>query len=899
MNSPIELVLSKLKRVTGGPDEYKALCPSHNDRSPSLSIAVKDDGRVLLHCHSDKACTLVAICDAMGIATRDLFPEANVVISNRQRSKAKPAKCLDTLIGTVSGKPTRYDYSDTFCVVRYDYNDGSKTYRPFHCNDTGWVMGDPSGLLPLYRLPSLKEARVVWVFEGELCVDAAIALGLCATTSAHGSLSAKKTDWKLLAGKTVNIIPDDDAPGAQYAKTVTKILQKLDCTARVVALPAFDEPGTGLDIVDHIARRRSEGVADDAIRAELEKLASATSAVVDPESSAWEPPLPFDTFQLPSFPLDAFPGRLCALREFCARATESYQVPADVTPLLVLAVGATALAKRIEVQVQPDWVEPVNIFIAVAMESGERKSAIFREVFSPTSRFERSEVERLAPIVEQAAMERAIVEHALKKAKKDAGESKNAVDRIAAKSRAEQLTRELRDAPVLFAPRYTADDATVEAVTRLLFEQGGRIAILSPEGDAFDLMAGRYSANGVPNIGTYLKGHAGDTIRVDRVNKDRPPEHIPSPALTIGLAIQPEVLRGLADNKGFRGRGLLARFLFSLPSSRVGRRELHPRPIPADVARQYAALVHSAMRFGRPDTEETSLRTITVCPEAVIELDRFRESVEHAMKDGGHLAPIRDWALKLPGAVCRIAGIFHGFIHAPAGDPDAHPIDVETISGAISIGEYLTEHALAAFNLMGADPAVAGARRLLKWIIDEGLSEFTRRDAYNRIRTAGAKVWVVDAPLTLLIEHAYIRERATDRDGPGRKPSTTYIVNPYPLTQNPQNAHNSPNQPRQGDSAHCAHSALKGPESPQVESAQVEQLRHFDSETVSSANGGHDVSSSSHNDRSDEDERRAIQSVETEEERAPQPEGDDGPPLNFDFTDSQAAQADNTAWSQQ
>jgi hypothetical protein len=118
-------------------------------------------------------------------------------------------------------------------------------------------------------------------------------------------------------------------------------------------------------------------------------------------------------------------------------------------------------------------------------------------------------------------------------------------------------------------PRWLVDDATPEALAGLLATYG-RIALLSPEGDVFDQMAGRYNQAG-PNLGVYLKGHAGDLLKVDR--RGRPPEYVERPCLTIGLAVQPEVLRGLAGRPGFGGRGLLARFLYSLPESLVGRRQ--------------------------------------------------------------------------------------------------------------------------------------------------------------------------------------------------------------------------------------------------------------------------------------------------------------------------------------
>ena len=134
-------------------------------------------------------------------------------------------------------------------------------------------------------------------------------------------------------------------------------------------------------------------------------------------------------------------------------------------------------------------------------------------------------------------------------------------------------------------PRWLVDDATPEALAGLLATYG-RIALLSPEGDVFDQMAGRYNQAAGPNLGVYLKGHAGDLLKVDR--RGRPPEYVERPCLTIGLAVQPEVLRGLASRPGFGGRGLLARFLYSLPQSLVGRRQPGAPPVPQAVADRYA-----------------------------------------------------------------------------------------------------------------------------------------------------------------------------------------------------------------------------------------------------------------------------------------------------------------------
>ena len=95
-------------------------------------------------------------------------------------------------------------------------------------------------------------------------------------------------------------------------------------------------------------------------------------------------------------------------------------------------------------------------------------------------------------------------------------------------------------------PRLVADDVTPEAVASLLADHGGRIAVISAEGGVFDIIAGRYNGN-IPNMDVWLKGHSGDMIRIDR--KGRPPEYIRKPALTLGLMIQPEVLKSIAAQR--------------------------------------------------------------------------------------------------------------------------------------------------------------------------------------------------------------------------------------------------------------------------------------------------------------------------------------------------------------
>jgi hypothetical protein len=64
--------LSKIKRT--GPGRWTACCPSHSDKTPSLSVRETDGGVILLHCFS--GCTVHEIVDAAGLEITDLFPKA-------------------------------------------------------------------------------------------------------------------------------------------------------------------------------------------------------------------------------------------------------------------------------------------------------------------------------------------------------------------------------------------------------------------------------------------------------------------------------------------------------------------------------------------------------------------------------------------------------------------------------------------------------------------------------------------------------------------------------------------------------------------------------------------------------------------------------------------------------
>jgi hypothetical protein len=573
----------------------------------------------------------------------------------------------------------------------------------------------------------------------------------------------------------------------------TKTLSEVAIVAALLALNAerCDPP---------LAEQEVRDIARSAARYSV-SANSANSANQGNDPDSWDPPTPFHEFNLPPFPIEALPD---PLRTFVEAEAEATQTQTDLAGMLTLSVCAASCATKVVVQVDEGWTEPLNIYTATLQESGTRKSAVFRDSVAPLEKHEADECRRLGPEVNAAQTRYNIAKNTLEIAEREAAKAP-ADEKELLSQEAEQLARSLAEMQVPVLPRYLADDSTPESLSKLLHEQKGRLALMSPEGGVFGIMGGRYSPNGTPNIDVYLKAHSGDTLRVDRVGRGA--EHVETPALTLGLAIQPQVLQGLIDRATFRGRGLLARFLYSLPVNLVGRRKTRQPAVRFDVRCGYHDIVVKLLGLPwnlNPD-EERIPHLLLLDPDARSQLQAFEEWLEPQLGEGGDLASIADWGSKLAGAVMRLAGILHMVDNLSAAEPWSIPISPSTVENAIKLGKYLIPHSKAAHALMGADAVVEDAKRLIRWITRSGRPEFTKRDVFEGTKGHFKKVAELEPALALLSDHGYVRERrAVDRPGPGRKPAPIYDVNPHLHSQNSHNSHNSESGPNSANTANCA-----------------------------------------------------------------------------------------------
>ncbi|MUN35473.1 DUF3987 domain-containing protein [Actinomadura litoris] len=507
------------------------------------------------------------------------------------------------------------------------------------------------------------------------------------------------------------------------------------------------------------------------------RVAAEVAAVTGADRRGWPDPTPLTTApDLPRFPIGCLPEWAA---EYAACVADLTQTPVDLAGGLALAALAVAAGGNVTVNAGA-WTEPTNLFLVMVLPPGNRKSEVYKAMTAPIRAAETTLIEHAGPVIAEAAIARKVAEADAERTEKAAAAHPDDPNKLANASAARLA---LDNAHVPAEPAlFGGNDSTVEKVTSRLAEQNGRYAVLAPEGGKlFSIAGGRYS--GSPDIGVFLSGHAGEEMRIERMG--RPSERIDAAALTIGVCLQPGVLAGLGDTPEFREQGLLGRLLVAMPESMLGHRNARPDPIPPHITTTYErtlnTLVLSLRRLGDPDATPVTLTFTSEAQDAVVDL---LEATEPRFRPGtGDLAHMTDWGGKLIGAIVRLAALLHLGEHLRDGY--GHPITLATFQRAVQLGEYFTAHAQAAYDAIGADPAINHARTVLEWARRNDITRFTARDLMRGpLKNRARKVTDLDPALRVLETHGWTRRTPSTPTG-GRPTAPTYETHPD-LTHNPQ-----------------------------------------------------------------------------------------------------------------
>jgi len=233
-----------------GGNEYIALCPFHDDKTPSFNF------------NSESGLYLCRGCGRKGNALH-FYAKLNGFDTKRDFPKILQGIARDFGIDIPQEKPrvvAEYNYTDEsgnllFQVVRMQ----PKNFRQRHKNEKGEWLWNLNGVQRvLYNLPAVIRAGEVLIVEGEKDVETLAAIGFTATTAPGGAGKWLPEYTEHLRGKDVILLPDNDQPGRQHMIEVAAALKGVAQSIKWIDLP--DLPSKG-DVTDFIKKFNDPGEA--------------------------------------------------------------------------------------------------------------------------------------------------------------------------------------------------------------------------------------------------------------------------------------------------------------------------------------------------------------------------------------------------------------------------------------------------------------------------------------------------------------------------------------------------------------------------------------------------------------------------------------------------------------
>jgi len=497
-------------------------------------------------------------------------------------------------------------------------------------------------------------------------------------------------------------------------------------------------------------------------------VATPDASVAGASDAPWPDPVLPGTAKTPDIPTRLLPRWVGAMADAVARST---QTPQAASVMACLGVLATVAQRRWEVSPYGggDYTETLSLFIAVLLPSGTRKTAVLNALCRPLDRHEKLARDRARTEIARNHSLRDVAKKRIERLTAEAAKAKETNEREALRAEIQREEEAMPDE--VFPPRVYTANCNSERLQGLLVENAGRVAVITDEADVLAVIGGAYNG-GTPMIDVFLQGFSGSPLRVDRVGRSA---YVDRPAVTICLAIQPGTLLDLTAPKRFRDSGMLARFLFALPVSNVGQRDVRRHePVPPDVSAAYEAGVLSLLAEGPGDVNGPRVLPLSDAARDLW-LD-LAEMVEREQGPGGRYESLTDWTSKLPGAVARIAAL----LELAESGRDADMVHEDSMRRAVELAELLMQHAEAVFGLIGRDSVDVDARAVLDWARREVRDEFTQRDAQRAMSGRFATGERLDKAMQRLSSGDVVRRQT--RANKGARPSTVFVVNPKALS---------------------------------------------------------------------------------------------------------------------
>jgi len=728
----VQAILSKLKKVKrAGHGKWSALCPAHEDKNPSLSVGLGEDGKVLLHCHA--GCNVKDIVAAVGMTEADLFADA-------------PAQ---------SGKPD--------IVAIYDYTDvgGNLLYQVVRRSDKsflqrrpdgrgGWVWNIKGTPRVLYNLPYVASTPMEdWVFivEGEKDVDNLRALNIAATTNSGGAGKWHQVaDDSVLHGRQVAIIPDNDDPGREHAQQVAHALHGKAKVVKVLELlTIWPEAPSKADVSEYIEHRdclSPEDLADGLI-----ELADSATAWTPEPAKVLSTSAPIVAYQ--PFPVEILPE---PLRSFVAQAGKAIGCDTAFVALPLLAGLASAIGNTRRIGLKRIWSEPAIIWAAIVGDSGTMKSPAMELALKPLRRRQSKAIKQHVEEMEGYKIEAMRYELDLASWKKSGGEG---------------LPPAEPQSPVL--PRCWCDDTTIEALAVLLLQNWRGLLMVRDELAGWLGGFDRYAQGKGSEVAKWIEMHGGRSIMVDRKTGQSRTIHVPRAAVSVAGGIQPATLQR-ALGRAYFENGLAARLLLANPPRRAKRwteAEVDPATEQA-ITTVFDRLFDLEPVEGPDGDPEPGI--VRLSPSAKAAWVKFyNEHAEEQVDLSGDLSAA--WS-KLEGYAARLALIVHLVRWAWGDITDPEEVDERSIITGIDLSRWFGQETRRVYDILNESEEDRNRRELIERIMRKS-GRLTARDL-QRCSRAYPTSEAAEAALDDLVEAGFGRWEQLPAGEKGGRPTRRF-----------------------------------------------------------------------------------------------------------------------------
>lgn len=487
-------------------------------------------------------------------------------------------------------------------------------------------------------------------------------------------------------------------------------------------------------------------------------------------SMLWDTPLMFGEVETPDIPSSLLPG---VYGQYAAALAASAETPEALSTMAVLGTIAAVCSKLFTVSPSMGWNEPVNLYILIGLPPANNKSLVLNSSTAPIDSWENKQRLAMDSAIKQARSKRKNEESTIQSLRARAAKATDPARQQEMFNQVNRLEAELTEIP--YPPQIYLNDVTAETLATAICEQNGKIAIISDEGGVMETMSGLYS-KGHSNYDVLLKGIDGGRVRLRRKDRDLDI----NPYLTMLLVVQPQIIRNMSDKKAFQGRGLLERFLYVLPKSRLGYRSLEQIPVPIKLTTAFQQAVIGLLDI-KPIVEHglEYPHKLILSDDANEVWQSFRHEIEIELRPEGKLNTCLGWGGKIVGFTLRIAGLLHVAEH---GD-SINTIDSMTMGRAVKMAWLLVEHALTAFGLMRDDESNDDAQAIVQWVIQTKTSPLRRTECLKKFHGRFTSKKRLDAALAVLADRNIISPLRHETTTEGKRASMFYDVNPQLFDQ--------------------------------------------------------------------------------------------------------------------